>query len=370
VRVKHGLGQALVAPASQGAALYVDFREAERSTDPSRLALLQGLARLFASRASGERAEGGSREVEFAGIVGRSEGMRSLFAEMARVAASEASVHVFGETGTGKERVARALHAHSRRAALPFVALNASTLTDELFESELFGHVRGAFTGAIADRRGHVAEAEGGTLFIDEITDLTPRGQAKLLRFLQDREYRRLGETVTRKADVRVITAANARLDELARRKLFREDLMYRLDAIVLTLPPLRERAGDVALLARHFLKQAAAREGKPAPALRPELLRRLEAWHWPGNVRELENEMQRLVVMAGAVPALAEHLSPRLQARRGPGAGSLRLTLQTAEREAIRGALSRHEGNRSRTASHLGVTRQALLGKMKRLGL
>jgi transcriptional regulator with PAS, ATPase and Fis domain len=289
---------------------------------------------------------------------------------MALVAASDASAHVFGETGTGKEKVARAVHARSRRAGRPFVALNASTLTDELFESEMFGHVRGAFTGAVADRRGHVAEAEGGTLFLDEVTDLTPRAQAKLLRFLQDREYRRLGESSTRRADVRVITAANAPLEELVRRNAFREDLMYRLDGIVLTLPPLRERGDDVLLLARYFLQQAAAREGRPAPGLRPEVLRQLEAWDWPGNVRELENEMQRLVVMAGAGPARLEHLSPRVQARRSASRGSLRLAVLAAEREAIREALSRQAGNRTRAASHLGITRQALLGKMKRLGL
>jgi len=154
------------------------------------------------------------------------------------------------------------------------------------------------------------------------------------------------------------------------RRKLFREDLMYRLNAIVLTLPPLRERGEDVLLLARHFLRQAAAQEARPAPALRPELVRLLEAWDWPGNVRELENEMQRLVVMAGAGPATVEHLSPRLQGRRGPGSGSLRHSLQGMEREVIREALGRHAANRSRTASHLGITRQALFGKMKRLGL
>jgi len=370
VCVRHALAGALVAPAGTEGTLYVDFREPEAATDPSRLALVCGLARLLAGLAPPEADGPAPAEAAFPEIVGRSPGMRDLFAAMSRVAASEAPVHLFGETGTGKERVARALHGRSRRARRPFVALNASTLTDELFESELFGHLRGAFTGAVADRRGHVAEAEGGTLFLDEVPDLTPRGQAKLLRFLQEGEYRRVGESVVQRADVRVITAANSALEEQVRRRLFREDLMYRLNAIVLTLPPLRERGSDILVLARHFLRQAAAREGKTAPALRPEVVRCLEAWSWPGNVRELENEMQRLVVMAGAGPVAAEHLSPRIQGRRAPGSSSLRHALQGFERDVIREALGRHGDNRAHTATHLGVTRQALFGKMKRLGL
>jgi DNA-binding NtrC family response regulator/tetratricopeptide (TPR) repeat protein len=368
--VRHGLTLATVAPAGPQGTLYVDFRSDEPEPHASRIALAWGIARMLAGVASGDEVEPTSGEAEFPEIVGRTPAMKALFAAMSRVAASDAPVHVFGETGTGKEKVARALHARSRRVRGPFVALNASTLTDELFESELFGHVRGAFTGAVADRRGHVAEAEGGTLFIDEVADLTLRGQAKLLRFLQDREYRRVGESVLHRADVRVVTAANAPLEDLVRQKAFREDLMYRLNAIVLTLPPLRERGGDVALLARHFVKHAAAREGRAVPALRPEVVRLLEEWSWPGNVRELENEMQRLVVMAGAGPVAVEHLSARLQGRPGPSPGSLRHALQGVEREAIRKALERHGGNRSRTAAHLGVTRQALLGKMKRLGI
>jgi len=370
IRVRHALAVALLAPAGSEGTLYVDFREQEGATDASRLGLVCALARLLVGKASPEAAEPPAREAEFPEIVGRSPGMRALYASMSRVAASEAPVHVFGETGTGKEKVARALHARSRRARRPFVALNASTLTDELFESEMFGHVRGAFTGAVTERRGHVAEAEGGTLFLDEVTDLTPRGQAKLLRFLQEGEYRRLGDSALQRADVRLITAANVPLEEKVRRGLLREDLMYRLNAIVLTLPSLRERGADVLLLARHFLRQAAAREGRPAPVLRPEIVRLLEAWSWPGNVRELENEMQRLVVMAGAGPVSVEDLSSRIPRQRAPGASSLRHALQGFEREAIREALGRLGGNRAQTAAHLGVTRQALLGKMKRLGL
>jgi len=306
----------------------------------------------------------------FPELVGHGPAMQALFAEMARVTDSELAVHVFGETGTGKERVAVAIHRRSRRGGGAFVAVNASSLSDELFEAEMFGHVRGAFTGAVAAREGYVARAEGGTLFIDEVAELTPRCQAKLLRFVQEKEYRRVGETETRRASVRILSAANVDLERRVAAGLFREDLMYRLRPIVLALPPLRERGDDVLLLARHFVRMAAQREGLAPPPLPVEVTRALAAYAWPGNIRELENEMNRLVVLAGRGPILREHLSPRLAEPVADPRSRLRDARQRFEREFVARALSRNGGNRTRTARELGLTRQALVAKIRRLGL
>jgi DNA-binding NtrC family response regulator len=298
--------------------------------------------------------------------------MRSLFEQMLRVAGSEAFVHLAGETGTGKDKVAHALHERSRRRRGRFVALNASSLSDELFESEMFGHARGAFTGALLARDGYVAEAEGGTIFIDEVADLSLRAQAKLLRLLQSREYRRVGETELRRADIRVITAANVDLEQRAKQGQFREDLMYRIAVVTLRLPPLRERGDDVLLLARHFLRAAARRDGCAAPGLPASLGEALLRHAWPGNVRELENEMARLVALCGGQPPRLELLSPRIarSAEEPPQPLALREGLLAFERGFLERALLRHRGNRSRTAMELGITRQALLGKIARFGI
>jgi two-component system, NtrC family, response regulator AtoC len=305
----------------------------------------------------------------FPELVGHGPAMRALFADMARLTDSDVAVHIFGETGTGKERVAVAIHRRSRRGGGPFVAVNASSLSDELFETEMFGHVRGAFTGAVSAHEGYVARAEGGTLFIDEVAELTPRGQAKLLRFVQEKEYRRLGETELRRANLRILSAANVDLERRVAAGLFREDLMYRLRPIVLDLPPLRERGDDVLLLARHFVRMAAQREGLAPPPLPTEVTKALATYAWPGNIRELENEMSRLVVLAGRGPILREHLSPRLA---GPAdaPSPLRQARERFEREFVVRALARNGGNRTRTARELGLTRQALVAKIRRLGL
>jgi DNA-binding NtrC family response regulator len=308
--------------------------------------------------------------VSFPELVGHGPAMQGLFAEMVRVVDSELSVHIFGETGTGKERVAVAIHRRSRRAGGPFVAVNASSLSDELFEAEMFGHVRGAFTGAVASREGYVARAEGGTLFIDEVAELTPRGQAKLLRFVQEKEYCRVGETAPRRVNLRILSAANVDLERRVASGHFRDDLMYRLRPIVLALPPLRERGEDVLVLARHFVRLAAQRDGLTPPVLPSEVARALASYPWPGNVRELENEMSRLVVLAGRGPILREHLSTRLSESAADPRSRLRDARQRFEREFVARALSRNGGNRTRTAGELGLTRQALVSKIRRLGL
>jgi DNA-binding NtrC family response regulator len=365
-----GLEAAVWLPAGDGRFLYADTKRGGPPLDEAALGLLTRLARLF--EPGHEEGRVPVDETGFPDIVGRSPAMQALFEQMGRVARSELAVHVVGATGTGKERVARALHRLSQRRGHAFVTVNASSVSDELFESEMFGHVRGAFTGAVADRRGHVMEAEGGTLFIDEVADLSARAQSKLLRFLQDGEFRRVGEGETRHARVRVITAANVLLSERVAAGLFREDLMYRLvSGVTLHLPPLRERGEDVLLLARHFLRVCADREGRPAPVLPAEVGRLLLAYPWPGNVRQLEGEINRLVVLAGEGPVRAEHLSPGLTgARQRPGGSTLAEARSSFERELIGRSLRAHQGNRTRTARALGITRQALALKMRRLGL
>ncbi len=304
----------------------------------------------------------------FPEIVGRSEGLEILFEQMARAAGTLLPVHVFGETGTGKEKVALALHRHSSVARGPFVAVNASSLSDELFEAEMFGHARGAFTGAVVERRGHVAEADGGSLFIDEVADLSARGQAKLLRFLQSGEYRRVGETQTRQVRVRVISAANVLLGERVAEKAFRQDLLYRLAGLTLRLPPLRERGDDILLLARHFVKLAAEREGCPCPTLGRDLAEDLRRHSWPGNIRELENVVNQLVVMAAGGPLRREHLVIASTPVRTEAA--LRMGRASFERELISRSLTQNGGNRTRTAASLGISRQGLAVKMRQYRL
>jgi DNA-binding NtrC family response regulator len=312
----------------------------------------------------------GAETAAFPDIVGRSEAMLSLFAEMARVSASDVAVHIFGETGTGKECVARAIHAASSRADRAFVALNASSLSDDLFESEMFGHVKGAFTGAFASREGHVAAAEGGTLFVDEVAELTPRAQARLLRFVQEREYRRVGETAVRRADLRLLTAANVGLEDRVARGQFRQDLLYRLNVVTLTLPPLRERGDDLLLLARRFLRQAAALRRVPNPELPRSVATALLACSWPGNVRQLENEMSRLVTLSAGSPLRPELLSPGVLHGTPRPIALLRQARAEFDRQYLRGALERHAGNRTRTAAALGLSRQGLSLLLSRHGL
>ncbi len=366
-RVRHRLAFALAASAVPGTVLYIDRREGQARPGERELGVLAQLARLLV-RHPPESPTEETGPPTFPGIIGRSPAMQQLFEQMTRAAASDLDVHVYGETGTGKEEVAGALHRHSRRRAGPYVAFNASALSDELFESELFGHVKGAFTGAIAARSGYVAEAEGGTLFIDEVAELSGRAQTRLLRFLQEREYRRVGETGLRRADIRVVTATNADLRGQVAAGRFRQDLMYRLDVARLALPPLRERGDDVPRLARHFLAQAATRAGRRAPVLPPDVASALRSYAWPGNVRELDNEMKRLVLLAGDGPIRMEQVSLDLAAR--PSRGTLRAARHAFAREQVSGALARNGGSRVRTAQELGITRQALHGMMRRLGL
>ena len=310
-----------------------------------------------------------STTMAFAGLVGRCEAMETLKARLLRIAPSDLRVHVYGESGTGKENVARALHELSRRARRGFVAVNLAGFPDELCAAELFGHARGAFTGAVAGREGYIAEAEGGTLFIDEVADMSAPAQVRLLRFLQAGEYQRLGETMPRRADVRIGSATNVDLARRVSEGRFRLDLYYRLKGERIVLPPLRERGGDVLLLARHFLRAFAAAREVPAPALGRESEALLRRHSWPGNVRELENEMRRLAVLAAGREVTAADLSPEIGEDSTTVDQGLHAALLQREAEIVAKALGRHGGVQSRAAAELGITRQALWAKIRRLG-
>jgi DNA-binding NtrC family response regulator len=304
-----------------------------------------------------------------AGMVGCCPAIESLRREIRQFGASEARVHVFGETGTGKERVALALHELSPRAARPFVPLNAASLGDELLSSELFGSVRGAFTGA-ETRNGYIAEAEGGTLFIDEVAELSLLAQARLLRFLEEGEYRRVGETVVRKANVRVVSATNVDLPRRVAEGRFREDLWFRLKVHCLVVPPLRDRGSDVLLLARHFLAEEARQARVAPPRLSTGAEQALLAYAWRGNVRELEHEMQRLVVRVPGQLVAREDLSADVAALPRSCGGTLKAAMQRLESEMLLSMLEKHEGRQARAAAELGITRQALWAKLRRLGV
>jgi len=308
-------------------------------------------------------------------ILGASAAMRGLREAVARGAASEARVLITGENGTGKELVARALHAGSPRRAGPFVSVNCAAIPGELLESELFGHEKGAFTGAIQRRRGKFERAQGGTLLLDEIGDLAPTTQAKLLRVLEEGELERLGGEGTIRLDVRVLASTNRDLEALMAAGAFRADLYHRLKVLPLAVPPLREHAEDVPELAAHFLGQFCARYGRPARRLTPAALALLAAQPWPGNVRELRNAMERVVIMVDGEQVDAPALRPLLAGAEaeapGPAPpGSLAARLEACEREAIGAALGAAGGNVAAAARALGVDRANLHRRLQRLGL
>ena len=316
------------------------------------------------------------RASPFEGIVGRAPAFRAMLEQAARVATAETTVLLTGESGTGKELVARAIHHASRRTG-PFVAVNCAALPETLVESELFGHERGAFTGADRLKRGRFELAERGTLLLDEIAELAPAVQAKLLRALEEREYERVGGTTTLRADVRLVAATNHDPDEAVRDGRIRADLYYRLAVFRLHLPPLRERNEDVLLLADHFLRTFAARMGRPVAALTSEARDVLLAHDWPGNVRELQNAIERALVLsegAHIAPAnLGLAVSPLGTAMaRNAADGPLRATATLAEIEkrTIVDALRKAKGIKSRAAAALGLSRGALYTRLRRFGL
>ena len=306
-------------------------------------------------------------------IVGDSAAMHGVLELVARVAGSRSTVLIEGETGTGKELVARAIHAAGPRRDHLFVAINCAALSEGLLESELFGHRRGAFTGATEDRKGLFEVASGGTLFLDEISETSAGLQAKLLRVLQEGEVRPVGENRARMVDTRVIVATNRNLEDELKAGRFRDDLYYRLRVFPIRLPPLRERREDIPALARHLLGRLARQVKKPVAEPTEETLALLARYPFPGNVRELANELERAVLLAEpGAPITDDLLSERLQEAAGDGAAPslLQHRANAFEREQIEAALARASGVKTHAAEELGITYRGLLKKMKRLGM
>ena len=306
----------------------------------------------------------------FGEIVGSSSALAEALQTVEAVAQTEATVLIHGESGVGKELFARAIHDRSRRATKPLVKVNCASVPKELFESEFFGHVKGAFTGAVKHREGRFSLADGGTLFLDEVGEIPLDLQSKLLRVLQEQEFERVGEDVTRHVDVRVVAATNRDLQAEVAAGRFREDLFYRLAVFPLTVPPLRERREDVPELARHFLRRGADKLGLPMPEVKPEDLVRLSEYDWPGNIRELQNVMQRAAILSRGGPLRLDGALPRAKRVAKPTIEPASSSKAEPDVTDIERALEAHDGNVSRAAAELGLSRQSLYRRMSKLGL
>jgi two-component system response regulator HydG len=311
---------------------------------------------------------------KFENIIGRSAAIRDVLARVVKIAPTDATVLITGESGTGKELVAKAIHANSKRASQPFVTVNCAAITETLLESELFGHTKGAFTGAVQNRKGLMEEADGATFFFDEIAETTPSFQAKLLRAIQENEIRRVGDNRPVKIDVRIVAATNQDLHTAIAEKRFRQDLYYRLNVARFILPPLRERREDIPLLVDHFLEKFGRKMAVKA-RVGEGVLDYLVAYDYPGNVRELENMIEQGVALSAQTGVIQlEDIAPQdqpLQAReRVPGDRSLMGAVDVAERTVIENALREFDGNRERAASVLGLSPTTLWRKMKRLNI
>jgi DNA-binding NtrC family response regulator len=328
-------------------------------------------------KSASSTAPGLSREVyQPYNFIGESAQIKKVFGIVNRVARTDSSVIITGETGTGKELVAGAIHYNSPRAGGPFVRVNCAALPEQLLESELFGHEKGAFTGADRMRVGRFEHANGGTIFLDEVADMSPFTQGKVLRVIQEKEFERLGSNQTVKTDVRIISATNRSLMDRMKGGLFREDLFFRLNVVAIRLPPLRERNGDIALLIQFFLKKYAAEMGRKIRGIEPGAMRMLTKYHWPGNIRELENTMERAVLMAEGDRITTEDLSLFFEGE-GSEAGDdgIRLPakgirLEEAERQLIMQALERTRWIQKDAARLLGVSSRALNYKIKSFGI
>ena len=343
--------------------------------------LRKTVARALAQRGLRDRAwqNKESKGAEPAGnFIGKSPAVVEVYKTVARVAPTKSAVLILGESGTGKERIAQAIHQHSPRAAQPFVAVDCGALTESLLESEIFGHVRGSFTGAVADKKGVFEEAEGGTCFLDEIGDISPNMQAKLLRVLQEHEVRRVGGKDWMKVDVRVIAATNRNLADLVRQGTFRQDLYYRLNVVAIHLPPLRERVEDIPLLAGHFLKRYSQESGKSVTAISDRAMELLCAYSWPGNIRELENTMEQAVVLSNQpvltpddLPVTTRDHAVSTSMDCPPPNGQFLFpdnpTLEEVKKRYVLHVLSRNQGNISRTARVLNIDRRSLYRMLAR---
>ena len=308
-----------------------------------------------------------------ANIIGKSKGMEEVYGLIGQVSKSNATVLIRGESGTGKELVANAIHYNSTRANKPLVKVNCAALPETVLESELFGHEKGAFTGAIADRKGRFELASGGTIFLDEVGDLPPMVQIRLLRVLQEREFERVGATITTRVDVRVIAATNRNLEDLIREEKFREDLYYRLNVFPIYVPPLRERKTDIPLLADYFIERYARANNKRIQRICTHALDMLMSYHWPGNVRELENTIERAVVVSNEGVVYGYHLPPSLQTSSYSGTipfGTLQGELDNLERDLIMDALKTTRGNMAEAAKILKTSERIIGLRVKKHGI
>jgi DNA-binding NtrC family response regulator len=314
-----------------------------------------------------------SERVRAASLIGQSRKMVEVFKLIGKVAPSRAAVLIQGESGTGKELVARAIHDNSPRAANPFVAVNCSAIPDALIESELFGHVRGAFTGANAFRRGLLEESSGGTCFLDEVGDLSPAGQAKLLRALQEREIRRVGSNETVPVDLRVIAASRRNLQQPVKVGQFREDLLYRLNTVMITLPALRERPEDIPSLAEFFLARYGAEKATPVTGLTADAMQVLHRYSWPGNVRELEHVIERAVALASHAILSVDDLPPEVVDEYTESPADARNeaeTLDALKRDHVLAVLESAKGDKEQSARLLGVSKRTIYRLIDRYGL
>jgi two-component system, NtrC family, response regulator AtoC len=349
-----------------------DYVSKPFNVEELRLTVTRALER---KRLSAEKRAAGrpAAEARLAEIEGKNPLMLEVYKLVARVAPSSATVLVVGESGTGKELVARAIHSRSTRAARPFVPVNCTALSESLLESELFGHARGAFTGAVAAKRGLFELADGGTLFLDEIGDMGPKMQAQLLRTLQDGEVRPVGGSEAVKVDVRIVCATNKDLEAEVKAGRFREDLYFRINVVTIKLPPLRERASDIPILAAHFLAKIAHREGRPQATISREALELLQRHGWPGNVRELENAVERAVAVAKGDIVLPSDLPFEIHGSAGTRVSGIiddRPPLAELERRYIALVLAEAGGNKKKAAERLGIDRRTLYRALERAGV
>jgi DNA-binding NtrC family response regulator len=312
---------------------------------------------------------------QFGNLLGRTEGMRRVYELIASISDTDVNVLIQGETGTGKELVARAIHHNSSRRGKPFVKVDCAALTETLLESELFGHVRGSFTGATRDREGRFRMADGGTVFLDEIGNVPVAVQAKLLRVLQDSEFEPVGGDHPIQVNVRVIAATNQDLGRQIEKGAFRRDLFYRLNVVRVALPPLRDRRDDIPLLAQHFLETFRRKNGRPVEGFSPAALEMLRAYDWPGNVRELENLVERAVILCRGRMIEVGDLPVGEERQAVPAVGrlagrTLRELAAQAERQAILEALDRCQGDKEQAAAELQISRASLYSKIKKHGI
>ncbi|MBX3319084.1 MAG: sigma-54-dependent Fis family transcriptional regulator [Nitrospira sp.] len=348
-----------------------DYISKPFSLDDVRLVVRRALQHTQLSREPRQPENPLHHSIRAENLVGSSPAVVSVYKSIARVAQTESTVLLEGESGTGKELIARAIHANSARSTAPFVTIDGGALTETLLESELFGHERGAFTGAVGAKKGLLEKAHLGTCFLDEVADLSPALQGKLLRVIQEREFRRVGSTATMTVDVRIIAASKKNLSSLVQAGRFREDLYYRLNVVTIQIPPLRERMEDIPVLTQYFINKYGGVKATPVTTISPEAIDALTRYAWPGNVRELEHAVEQAVALAPHSLIYPEDLPHAVQTRPKPSSAQSRgwVTLAELERAHILQVLKHHQQDLGRSAEILGIHRKTLLRKLRQFG-